>query len=175
MSNTNLKSQFTQYLHDNFEFEYIKVQEHAELNLNSSYNYGDKEAQKKSMSDISRSDYVINQIFDLINDYTDIDFNDKSTFKDIDFDELLDNSGEYGYGRADIHNSDCYNSCGLFSEDIEDAMDVFSYPEKPNLVRMIQIGQCYFYDGFFRWSIRSLESFFLEKQKAQKKGSRKAS
>jgi hypothetical protein len=157
-----LKSQFTQYLHDNFEFEYIKVQEHAELNLNSTYRYGDKEAKKKAMSDISRSDYVIESIFDIINDYTDIDFDDESTLKDLDFEELLDKSGEYADGMADIYNSDCYNSFGLFSEDIEDAMNEFGYPEKPDLVKIIQIGQYYFYDRFYRWSIRSLESFLEE-------------
>jgi hypothetical protein len=166
MSNTStpntLKSQFAQYLKDNFEFDFIKVQEHAELNLSSSFNYSDKKAAIKAMSDMTRSEYVISEVFDLINDYTDISFNDKTTLKDlkdVDFEDILDKSSEYADHATDIYHSDIYNSVRIFSQDIEDAMDEFGFPEKPDLVKIIQIGQSYFYDKFYRWSIQSLETF----------------
>ena len=150
----NLKTQFTNYLQTNFNYDFLKVQEHAEL----TFKIDSKEYLTKF---IKRSDYVIERVFDLINDYTEIDFDDTTSLIDLDFDfePILDKDYEYGDWAADIYFYSLYRSCSLFSDEIEDAIEDY---DKMELWKIIQIAQANFYSSFYRWSIESLQAFLFE-------------
>jgi hypothetical protein len=159
---TNLKSQFTTYLSDNFNYDYLKVQEHAELSFK---NAPINDKPNSLINSVSRIDYVIDRVFDLINDYTEIDFDDPSSLVDLDFESILDKDYEYGDGAADIYFYSLYQSCNLFSDVIEDAIQSY---DKMELWKLIQIAQSNFYNNFYRWSIETLQSFVEEIQDEEK-------
>lgn len=151
MSN-NLKNQFITYLQTNFNYDFIKVQEHAELTFRND----SKEYLAKFKL---RSDYVIDRVFDLINDYSEIDFDDISSLVDLDFESILDMDYEYADGATDIYFYSLYQSCNLFSDEIEDTIQE---TDKLELWKIIQMAQSSFYSSFYRWSIESLQSFLEE-------------
>jgi hypothetical protein len=146
---TNLKASFSKYLNDNFDYTYIKVQEHAELNFrNDSKSYLAKFKR--------RTDYVIDRVFDLITDYTEINFDEVSSLQSVDFESIFDKDYEYGDSSADIYFNSLYLSTNLFSDEIEDTIQEF---DKMELWKLIQIAQSSFYASFYRWSIESLQAF----------------
>lgn len=150
----NLKNQFTKHLQTNFDYDFLKVQEHAELTF--------KNDSKEYLAKFTlRSDYVIDRVFDLINDYTELNFDDISTFVDLDFENILDKDYEYGNDAADIYFASLYQSVNLFSDEIEDTIQDF---DKMELWKIIQYAQSSFYASFFRWSIECLQSFLEEIQ-----------
>ena len=146
MSITNYKDQFQKYVNDNYDYDYIKVREHAEITQ-------DKEYLAKF---VRASDYVTDRIFDLINDYTDINWDDQLTFTNIDWDDILDKNCEYGSDSSDIYNASLYQSVNLFSYEIEEAIDSY---DKMTLISYIQLAQSDFYGSFYSWSINLLKDF----------------
>jgi hypothetical protein len=147
-----LKAGFTKYLQTNFDYDFIKVQEHAELTFKN-------DSKEYLAKFIRRSDYVIDRVFDLIADCTEIDFDEISSLIDVDFESILDKDYEYGDGAADIYFYSLYQSCNLFSDEVEDTVQDF---DKMELWKTIQIAQFSFYASFYRWSIESLQSFLEE-------------
>jgi hypothetical protein len=153
MSN-NLKIQFITYLQTNFNYNFLKVQEHAELTFRND----SKEFLAKFKL---RSDYVIDRVFDLISDYTEIDFEDISTLVDLDFESIFDKDYEYADGAVDIYFASLYQSVNLFSDEIEDTIQE---TDKMELWKIIQYAQSTFYASFYRWSMESLQVFLKKIQ-----------
>jgi hypothetical protein len=137
---TNLKAEFSKYLYNNFDYDFIKVLEHAELTFRND--------SKEYLAKFNRrTDYVIDRVFDLITDYTEIDFDDISRLQDVDFESILDKDYEYGDGAADIYFNSLYISTSLFSDEIEDTVQDF---DKMELWKLIQMAQSNFYASFYR-------------------------